>query len=247
MRFFKIVAKAAVAFYDELFFYFLYGLIHTVAWVLIIPGPFALAGMYTIGQKAVRGLGVKWRILWDGIKEFGLRSLLLAVITLLGYGVVVTNVMFYGNPDISPFPPSVAAWTTPLFILLGLLWSGVVFYAQAFLVELEEPKLKHIYRNALFLTILHPIQTLLFLVVSVLVVAISIALPVLVLVAPGFLAALSITAVRTLVAGLTEKAEALAEKEAAEAAEEQADSEEEADQEAGQAEDAETSDEGGAG
>jgi hypothetical protein len=236
MRFFKIVAKAAVAFYDELFYYFLYGLIHTVAWVLIIPGPFALAGMYTIGQKAVRGLGVKWRIIWEGVKEFGLRSLLLAVITLLGYAIVVTNIMFYGNPDISPFPPAVAAWTTPLFILLGLVWSGVVFYAQAFLVELQEPKLKHVYRNALFLTILHPIQTLLFLVLSVLVVAVSIALPVLVLVAPGFLAVLSVTAVRTLVTELTEKVEALAEQEAAEAAEEQEDSEGQREQDAGEAE-----------
>ena len=69
----RIIGKAAVAFYEELFFYFTLGLGHLLSWLLIIPGPFVLAGVYTISQRSVRGLGVKWSLIWDGIKQFGVR------------------------------------------------------------------------------------------------------------------------------------------------------------------------------
>lgn len=210
MKFLRIVAKAAVAFYDELFFHFLGGLIHLVSWLLIIPGPFALAGIYAIGQRAVRGKGVNWRLLWDNVKEFGARSLLLFFITVFGFALVGANLYFYNTPEISPFPASVAAWTTPLFIVLGVLWLAVVFYAQSFLVELEEPKLKMIYRNSLFLAILKPLQTAGFLMVALLATALSVALPILLLVLPGFLTTLSLTAVRTLIAELNDQMAAIA-------------------------------------
>ena len=64
-----------------------------------------------------------------------------------------------------------------------------------------------VFRNSLFLTILRPIQTLLFLVVSILVLGISVALPVLLTVSPAFIATLSVTAVRTLIADLREQVE----------------------------------------
>ena len=205
MRILRIIGKAAVAFYEELFFYLLAGLGHLVCWLLIIPGPFALAGIYTIGQRAVRGLGVKWRLIWEGIKEFGLRSLLLFAITLAGYATVATNLIFYNRPELSPFPESLAVWLTPLFVILGLIWTGIVFYAQAFLMELEEPTIRIVLRNSLFLTILRPITTLVLLIVSLVVIAISVLLPILVLAAPGFLSVLSLTAVRTLVTELSEQ------------------------------------------
>jgi uncharacterized membrane protein YesL len=211
MRFFKIVARAAVSFYEELFFFFLMGLIYVVCFFLVIPGPFALAGIYRISQRAVRGKAVKWRIVWQGVKEFGLRSLLVFLLVVVGYILLLSNLWFYNSPEISPFPASVGRWITPLWILLILLWSGVAFYATAFLVELKEPKTLSIFRNSLFLTILHPVQTLLFLVVSILVLVISVLLPVLLTVSPAFIATLSVTAVRTLVTDLKEKVEEEAE------------------------------------
>jgi len=209
MRVLKIIGKAAVAFYEELFFHFAVGLAHIVCWLLVIPGPFALAGVYAIGQRAVRGKAVNWRLIWDAIKEFGVRSFLLFLIILFGFAIVTVNIWFYNVPEISPFPASVKVWTTPIFIIIGVLWTGVAFYAQAFLMELEDPKMLVVLRNSLFLTVLKPLNTLGFLLVSALVAALSIALPVLLLVLPGFLSTLSLTAVRTLIAELTERAEAM--------------------------------------
>lgn len=220
----KIIGKAAVAFYEELFFYFLSGLGHMICWLLVIPGPFALAGVYTIGQRAVRGLGVKWRIIWDGFKEFGLRSFLLFLIILLGYAIVAANLVFYNSPELSPFSDQVALWTTPLFVVLGLMWTGVAFYAQSFLMELKEPTIPIVLRNSLFLTILRPVTTLLLIIISGLVIVVSVLLPVLVLVAPGFLSVLSLTAVRTLITQLTEKAEAMRDDQGDEESDEDTDS-----------------------
>ncbi len=206
MRFFKIVAKAAVAFYEELFLFSLMGLIYVVCFFLVIPGPFALAGIYRISQRAVRGKAVKWRIVWQGVKEYGLRALLVFFLVVVGYALLLSNLWFY-NSEISPFPDDVGVWVTPLWVLLILLWSGVSFYATAFLVELKEPKTLNIFRNSLFLTILRPIQTLLFLVISILVLVLSVVLPILLAVSPAFIATLSVTAVRTLVTDLQEKVE----------------------------------------
>ncbi len=209
MRVLKIIGKAAVAFYEELFFHSAVGLAHLACWLLVIPGPFALAGVYGIGQRAVREKAVNWRLIWDTIREFGVRSFLLFLIILLGYAIVAVNLWFYNVPEISPFPASVAVWTTPIFTIIGVLWTGVAFYAQAFLMELEDPKMLVVLRNSLFLTVLKPLNTLGFLLVSALVTALSIALPVLLVVLPGFLATLSLTAVRTLLADLTERAKAM--------------------------------------
>jgi uncharacterized membrane protein YesL len=221
MRAFRIIGKTAVAFYEELFHYFLMGLINIVAWLLVIPGPFALTGIYAIGQRAVRGEGVKWGEIWDTIKEFGPRALLLFVTVVAGYAVIGMNIWFYNNPDISPFPASVAVWVTPLWIVLGLIWTGVMFYAQAFLMELKEPRFLLVLRNSLFLTVLHPLDTLLWIVIIALLAALSVVLPVLIIITPGFITVLSLTAVRTLVADLTERAEAMQAKEEGESEEEE--------------------------
>lgn len=209
MQALRIIAKAAVAFYEELFFHFIAGLAHVVCWLLVIPGPFALAGIYAIGQRAARGKSVSWRLIWEAIKEFGVRSFLLFLIILFGYAIVASNLWFYNVPELSPFPASVKAWTTPIFIMIGVLWTSVAFYAQAFLMELEDPKMLVVLRNSLFLTALKPLNTVAFLLASVLATALSVALPILVPVLPGFLSTLSLTAVRTLMADLTERAEAI--------------------------------------
>jgi uncharacterized membrane protein YesL len=205
MRVFKIIGRGAVAFYDELFLYMLVGLINLIAWILIIPGPFVLAGIYTITQQSVRSKGVNWRMIWDGVKEFGPRSLLLFLIIVGVYAIIGVNLWFYANPEISPFPTAVAIWTTPIFALLGVIWTGVTLYAQSLLMELEDPKMGLVLRNSLFLTILQPVQTLLLVILAIASLALSIALPVLLIVWPGFISAVAVTAARQLIGDLSER------------------------------------------
>jgi uncharacterized membrane protein YesL len=221
MRVLKIIGQGAVAFYDELFFYMVLGLINLLCWVLIIPGPFALAGIYTITQQAVRSKGVSWPMIWDGVKEYGPRSLLLFLIIAGVYAIIGINLWFYTNPEVSPFPASVATWTTPIFAILGLVWTGVTFYAQSLLMELEDPKMGLVLRNSLFLTMLQPFQTLGLVIVAIASLALSIALPVLLIVWPGFVACIAMNAARRLIGDLTERAQKTAEGDEAKDAEEE--------------------------
>ena len=218
MQAFRIIIETAKSYYEEMLFFFMAGVILLVfaipaalvlpsiySLLLLLPIPFGFAGIWIIAHRAVRGLSVKWPRYWEAVKEYGLKSLLLTLIILAGYAILLGNIWFYNSPDISPFPPKVAGIITPLWLVLALVWTGVAFYAEAFLIELEEPKILLILRNGLSLTVLRPLVTLILLIATALLTALSIVLPILLIALPGFLATLSITGVRTLIADIREK------------------------------------------
>jgi len=205
MQTIRIIIDAAKAYYEEMLFFIVTGGILLAATFLVIPMPFALVGVWMIAHRAVRGLGVNWGLYWRAMKEYGLRSLLLTLVLAIGYGVLAVNIWFYITPDVSTFPTGVLAWIRPIVLIIGLVWICISFYAHAFLVELEEPKLPAILRSSLSLTFLKPVPTILLLIVTVLLTALSIVVPILLLALPGFIATLSITAVRTLIASVREK------------------------------------------
>jgi len=201
----RIIIDAAKAYYEEILFFIVTGGILLAATFLIIPMPFALIGVWMIAHRAVRGLGVNWGLYWRAVKEYGLRSLQLTLVLALGYGLLAINVWFYTTPDISPFPAGVLAWIRPIVLVIGLVWICISFYAHAFLIELEEPKLSLILRSSLSLTFIKPVPTVILLIITLALTVLSVAVPILLLALPGFIATLSITAVRTFVATIREK------------------------------------------
>ncbi len=213
MQAFKMIWKAAVAFYDEMFHFLLMGTVTLIGCILILPGPFVIAGLYAAGQKAVRGESVKWSIYWQGMKEFGLRSWLIFIIILLGYGILYTNFWFYTTPDISPFSEKVGLWLMPLWLILAVVWTGTAYYAQSFLMELEEPKIIAIFRSSLFLTVLHPLLTMILVVVSLLVLVLSALFPVLLILTPSFVLVLALISVRMQITQLVDQSAAKEENE----------------------------------
>lgn len=205
MQTIRIIINAAKAYYEEILFFLVTGAILFVSALLIIPLPFALVGVWMIAHRAARGLGVNWRLYWETVKKYGLQSCWLTLVLALGYGVLAANVWFYRTPDISPIPANVLAWIRPVVFIIGVAWIGISFYAHAFLVELEEPRILTILRSSLSLTLIKPLTTLMLLIVTVLLTVLSIAAPILLFALPGFIAILSITAVRTLVTAVHEK------------------------------------------
>ena len=201
----RIIISAVKAYYEEILFFVVTGAILCVATPLIIPMPFALAGVWMIAHRAVRGLGVNWKLYWGAVKEYGLQSLWLTLILGLGYGLLAANAWFYSTPDVSLFSNNLIAWIRPIILIIGLVWIGMSFYAYALLLELEEPKLLAILRSSLSLTLVKPLTTLILLIVTLLLTALSIVVPIFLLALPGFIATLNITAVRTLVAAIREK------------------------------------------
>ena len=205
MQAIRIIISTVKTYYEEIPFFIVTGAILCAATLLIIPMPFALAGVWMIAHRAVRGLGINWKLYWEAVKKYGPRSLWLTLILAFGYVLLAANVWFYTTPDVSPLPASVLVWLRLIMFIVGLVWVSTSFYAQAFLLELEEPKLLAILRSSLSLTLIRPLTTLLLLIATLLLTALSIAVPVLLFALPGFIATLSITAVRTLVAAIQEQ------------------------------------------
>lgn len=246
---FKIITKAAVAFYDELFNITIMGfatliacLVFLIAPVILInqsvyaalvaslgqlgfvlisiiayalaslPGAVAVGGLYAACQKTVRGEGMKWRHYWDGVKEFGLRTWLIWLGMLAGFGIVAINIWFY-NSAVFSFSPIVSMILTPLWFIGAVVWGLIHIYVQPYLMELVEPKIKFIYRNSLFMVLLHPVATLILAVVTILVLALSVIIPILLLFGPAFVIILGLSAVRVLTEGVEEKAQKYEEEE----------------------------------
>ena len=205
MQAIRIIISAVKAYYEEILFFFMTGAILCVATLLIIPMPFALVGVSMIAHRTIRGLGVNWGLYWGAVKEYGLRSVQLTLVLALGYGLLAANIWFYSTPGVSPIPDNVAVWILPIWFGIGLVWSAVTFYANAFLLELKEPKLLTILRSSLFLALLNPLPTLVLLIVTALLTAMSIAMPILLIALPGLIATLSVTSVHVLVTAAREK------------------------------------------
>ena len=199
MKAFRIIIQAAKTYYEEIFSLLTMGTASIFSCILILPAPFAFGGLWGAGQRAVRGYGIKWEHYWQGVKEYGWRNLILILILLLGYGLGLTNLWFYNNPAISPIPPHISRWITPIWIMLLTLWTGITFYANALLVELTDPKLLLILRNSLFLSLLHPFTTLILIILTLLLLGLSILLPILLFITLPLILILRLTAVRILI------------------------------------------------
>jgi uncharacterized membrane protein YesL len=207
MNAFKIIWKSMRAYYSELFSLVLMGVVTLIVSVLVIPAPFALAGLSYVAQRSVEGRSTKWRDYWEGVKHHGPRNALNALFTVVVYVLIAANIWFYNNPAVSPLPERIAVWLTAFWLVSVLLWTAVVFYWLAFQLEMEDPKFFLSLRNSLYLVLLNPIQSIILLVLAVLLAALAIVVPPLLILYPGFIATLSIAAVKTLLVPILDKQE----------------------------------------
>jgi uncharacterized membrane protein YesL len=163
-----------------------------LSWATLIGGPPATLGIYYVTcslaygealgirgfvRGARRHAGVAWR--WM------LANLVVAV-------VVVANVRFYAAIG--------AAWAGLLegfFIMVGLVWMVVQFFALPFLIEQQQKSVRTAWRNSLLAALADPGSTLSVLLVAGLVGALSLTLFPVFLGSPGLIAALGSRIVRT--------------------------------------------------
>lgn len=201
----RIIMETAKVYYDDLFHFIVMGGVTVLSFLFILPAPVTSAGMWAVAQRAVRGQGVAWEHYRDGIKAYWQRNFGLSLILLIGYLLALLNLWFYATPGVSPLPDAVSVVMLPFWVVLTLLWTGIAFYAQPFLFELETPTLRLILRNSFFLTVLNPVTTLALILVAALLLALSFFLPPLFLFTPGMILLLRLTAMRTCVQSAIEK------------------------------------------
>ncbi len=195
---FRIIWHSLQTLYEELFHFFLMGCVTLAAMLLVLPGPFALAGLWGVAQKAVRGQGIQWSDYWEALRRYGPRNFLNALVALLVYGMLALNLWFYNTPEVSPVSGNLALALTVISLGVTLIWTGMVFYWLSFQLEMLDPRFWLSLRNSLYLALARPLHTLILLSAAGLATALSVAIPLLLILLPSFIAVLSLTSLREL-------------------------------------------------
>lgn len=199
MQILKIIRLSITTYSENILTLMLMGLGTILATLLIIPAPFAWAGLWHVARQAIRGDTTSWQTYLEGAREYGLRNLGNILLLLCGYLLIATNIWFYNQPAISPLPEKFVVWLTAFWLITGLLWAGVAFYLLSFQMEMVAPRFWLSLRNSLYLTLLYPLPTLLWLLLLGLCGGLCILLPPLLILYPGFIALLSQHATQTLI------------------------------------------------
>jgi len=188
----QVIGRALTDWWDDWVQMVVVSLVWVLCWLTVILGPPATLGLVYVTNRLAHGESLGIGGMLEGGKRYFLKSWLWMLLNLLALVVVSTNVWFYGQFD--------AVWATLLqgfFLMLGVLWPLVQFYALPYLMEQEQKSLWLALRNGLFTILAAPGYTLAVAGAAALVWAASVALVApLLLGAPCLIAVLGNRAVR---------------------------------------------------
>ena len=157
-----------------------------ILWLLlslpIVTWPAATAGLFSlvrhVVQEELEASPRETRLsdFWDGFKRYWLRSSLLAVIDLVGLGVIAVALVFYAGSTSEPL-----RWLVGPIGLVGLVWITAQLYVYPLLLERTGSRPWEIMREALLIVIGYPLASLSLLVtvLVLLIAAVALAGPVL--------------------------------------------------------------------
>ncbi len=154
----QVVVKALVTLYENLFFLMNVGSLSLLAVILILPGPFALAGLFHIARRALEGRGLTWQHFWESVRQNGPRLWPAYGLLTLGFIVIIADLVFYNGPQ-SPLSFSLRIVANWFWGFLGLVWTGLSFYLPGVLMTPEKPTFKQAFTTSAVLAIRYPLQT----------------------------------------------------------------------------------------
>jgi uncharacterized membrane protein YesL len=143
-----------------------------------IPSGPASAALATLVRQAARDLRADRSLFWDGFRMYWKKALVLSAI---GFGVLsllLLNLLFYLSRS-QPFLQILAF----LWAYLVVFWIGVLLYLFPVLIALKEPTVVGALRTAIAMTFANPIFSVFAVIIAVALTGLSIALPILLLLA----------------------------------------------------------------
>jgi uncharacterized membrane protein YesL len=149
-------AKLAVLdFIEELFLLMVFNLLWVVAAFLVLPFPFATAGLAWTAAEIGQGKAIHWRTFFDGGRRYWKPAYLWALINLAVWTLLWVNVSFYGGMN--------SIWSVllrALMVSMAIIWGTIQLYVFPLLIRQEVPSLKLALRNGLVLMSLTPVLTI---------------------------------------------------------------------------------------
>ena len=167
----RVVGQAVTDWWDDLVNLAIINVIWVLCWFTVILGPPATLGMYHIANRLAHGESLGPRGLWDGGRRYFLQSWLLVLLNLAAVAIILLNFWFYASVE-----DTWADLVKAFFVLLGVGWLVVQFYALPYLMEQERKNVGLALRNGLFNALAAPGYTLFVFAFAGLVVVLSVGL-----------------------------------------------------------------------
>jgi hypothetical protein len=154
---FRVFWEAAKDWWYDLLLLILMNIVTALLLIPIVTFPPALAGLWNAGNIVAQGRAVTWADYFEGFRRYFLKAWGLALLNILAFVIVFTNVRFY-TPEIAPFEISdaLSTWIRAFFVAMGLLWLLLQIYPMAVLLEQEDQRLRVAFRNAAVLFVTNP-------------------------------------------------------------------------------------------
>ena len=178
--------------YEELFILIGANLLALLLFIPVVTGPPALAGLHHLGFRIASEKRVESGFFWEGFRSYFLDSWKLAALNILVFGILGADVWFY-------LFKMQGAWQVLglVGVWILLIWTVAQLYTFPLLVRQEERKLFLLIKNTILLTLAYPGFSLTATVLLVLILALSLAFPILfVLAGPSFAAVMGAHALR---------------------------------------------------
>ncbi|MGB7340703.1 MAG: DUF624 domain-containing protein [Phototrophicaceae bacterium] len=154
-------------------------LLWVVLTILVFTAPAAWVGLMVLTHRANTRTRVTLDDFWDGFKIHFWRATLNGVISLLVFGINISNLLAYTPVD---WLGNVIAM---IWFLTLLIWIGMQLYLWTIIEEMATPSLWLGYRNAFLMVVRNPFITLALIIVTLITLIVSIFLPPLILLLTG--------------------------------------------------------------
>lgn len=122
-----------------------------LGWLTIVLGPPATFGLYYVTKHLARGRAMGPRTLFEGGRRYFWQSWIWLLLNLVVMLVIGANYIFYASLE-----PAWARFLQAAFVLLGLAWLVVQFYAIPYFMEQEEKRVFMALRNSLYTILAAP-------------------------------------------------------------------------------------------
>jgi uncharacterized membrane protein YesL len=147
----QVIGQAFRDWWDDWVNMVVLNLLWWLAWLTIVLGPPATFGLYYVTNNLAHGQSLGPRGLLEGGRLYFLQSWVWLLLNLIVVLVIGANYFFYAS-----LTPAWANFLQAAFLLLGLAWLVVQFYALPYFMEQEEKHVALALRNGLFTALAAP-------------------------------------------------------------------------------------------
>lgn len=127
-----------------------------LAAALVLPLPPILGALSFVTNQIARGKAVGWDTFLRGLRQYWTKSYMVVLLVVLGLALILFNLWFYSSLLDAAWAPAMRLLST----LILFLWIAVQLFWFPMLLELESESILQSLKDAVLMTVLTPLFTL---------------------------------------------------------------------------------------